>query len=333
MKPLNFFIVLLIFFSSCINRDNPVLEGNDIITTDKQVIDKLTLVVAKSLKTKNGNLISGILDEELKKSLPNYPEKIQEIVSGVSLDSQNTLRNTVLDGEVLNGLFTKISKVNSNENNFTYNIPTRGRTYIRLFTLSAAEPYTKYLVSTVYFRKKGEWRLGNFYVGYYSFYGRNAYDLFREVTKHSFNGNHVLAFLYARLMEACIDPANGNLEYNPASDIREEYATTEKKLREITGIPIAVNEVKSNPEIFDLKVKLSHRIPSPLVYYKTSIPLGNRAEIEKENRLVHDQIDRYLPRATTIFDSVYYVAVNEYPNSYREVDHAFFARLAELKEK
>lgn len=332
MKPISFIILLSFLLSSCQSTDKPILEGSDIITTDQAEINKLTKTVVKALVTKDGTPILGILADELKNSLNNYPKKIQEIVSSVSLDSSNLLRNIVYECEVMNGLFTKVGRVTSRENHFTYTIPVRGRTYVRLFTLPAADPYEKYLITTIYYKKSGKWLLGNFYIGYYSFYGRNAEDLYSEVTLNTYKQNYVLAFLYITMMEVCMNPADGNLIYDSQTEMMSDIAELRTKIQEVTGIPAKVKELKTQPEIFELRTKLTHRIPSPIVYYKTNIPLSKTTELEKENLLLHDQIDNYLPKATAIFDSVYYVAVNEFPNQYHAVDQVYYARLAELKK-
>jgi hypothetical protein len=321
---------LFLLFCSCQLRNEPVTEGNEIDPAVKREIDEMVGRIHKSMLRHDGSYISSILAEELKAQLVNYNEKIEQIVDGVQLDTQNYLRNTVLEQHINNGFFNRITKVRSEEGNFSYLFPRKPQTYVKLFAVSSATSYEKYLISTIFFRERGKWKLGSFYVGPYSYYGQNADDLYATTSTHFYNNKFVLAYLYAHMMLATINPASGNLKFDKEDIMRTLAADAGEKMKSISGMPAVVEKLATRPDIFDLRVRLSHRLPSPMVYYRSSVPLSNTAALEEENVALHKIIEDYLPDAKAIFDSVYYVAVNEYPNEYREVEHVSFSRLAEV---
>ena len=117
MKPLKI-IWIFIFLLSCQLRSEPVIEGDRVNMEDKREIDKMIAHIHKGLQKHAGAYITNILSDELKMALVNYPEKIQELVDEVHLDSQNFLRNTVFECQVNNNIFTKIGTVKSKENHF-----------------------------------------------------------------------------------------------------------------------------------------------------------------------------------------------------------------------
>lgn len=329
MKPLKA-IWIFLFLLSCQLRNEPVLEGDRVNMEDKREIDKMIAQIHKGLQKKDGGYINNILSDELKTALVNYTEKIQELVNEVHLDSQNFLRNTVFECQINNNIFSKIGTVESKENHFSFVFPIRRHVYVKLFTLSSATEYEKYLVSTIFIKEKQRWKLGGFYIGYYSYYGRNAHDLYSEASIHYYNDNYVLAYLYSQMMLATINPANTNLRYNLEDEMKQLGQDALEKLKSVSGLPAIVETVPTKPEIFEVRVQLSHRIPSPIVYYKTSVSLANYKALEDENKQIHKIIENYLPNAKAIFDSVCYVAVNEFPNNYKAVDQISFSQLAEV---
>ncbi len=318
--------LIVLFLLSCNISTESVVSGNDINLQDRLAVKNKIVQIHTGLQQKDATRLSAMLSDDIKKKSVDYTGEIQNVVLKFDLDSQNFLRNTIMECLVTNNIFTRVNKIHSDNGRFSVIFPYKWKTYIYLFTVASSVPGEKLLVTNIFFKEKDEWKLAAFHIAPYSYNDRNAYDLYTDVSRYFYDGNHLASFIYGKLMMNALKPGGQYLSSDIEEGIQELSIDVGKELRNQVSIPVSVKDVSTHPEIFDLQVRLSGRKGYPFVLYKSAISLKDEWALIKENNKVHEVIERYIPAIKTDFDTVFYAVVNEYPNQYREVQRSEFAQ-------
>ncbi|MES2702439.1 MAG: hypothetical protein V4649_07365 [Bacteroidota bacterium] len=195
---------------------------------------------------------------------------------------------------------------------YEFNVNTRTKeTYIAL-VLADNKDYSM-LLTFVYGKYDGKWKLNIMHVDDYSVKHKNAAALYEHSKQLEMKGHVLDATAYASLAAKCTSPSNVYLKYKIAPEIKQYQQRLDARLNSKYHFPIPVTALKSEPKILGLQYVYAEGPSTPLVSYKTSININDTVTLKAENEKIHAEIGKVLHGLDKNNSVIMYHAYNDIP--------------------
>jgi len=305
---------LLMIFTVCISGCSVgagsvvTYHNNDINNETSEAVKILDDKVLESLKKNEEDKILEISSEVFKKDSGKLKEmlgSINEVVKDKTFDYKDRY-------------YCKISKVG--KYNFTIGSPKEDPFYINLAAVSkeiyvslikSSSDICDYMLSLVYIKEKGEWKLYEMSFGDYSYGGMAPIDLYNKAISLDKNGYKVPAALYSVLSNRTLHPAPF-LQYKKEKEITDYSKKLLKKLNDAYVFPKKLENTK-NIKIQGFDVRYVKEGVIPVVKYITDTGLSNQEDLIKEANAMNNEVTGLYTGMKESFKYVLYEAYSEPP--------------------
>jgi hypothetical protein len=221
-------------------------------------------------------------------------------VNTFSIASEFLVRNAPLTN-----IYYAKSELGSYSFIYTF-IPIGKETYIYLFYIPDSSQKNDYLVSTVYNREKGEWKLQSITTGYITNNKLIAPYIFEKAKEYWYAGNMIPAAFYALLSSKLAIPAGNNFHYT----IEKEMLVYDKAILDsvntLIKLPKTIDEIPTKPVMMGLAPELINGNLYKLITYNSRFQLSDTTSINAENEKVHKIISKIFPNINEIDCGIQY---------------------------
>jgi len=315
--------IITLFSTSCTFGGGSVttFRNNDI---EKETIDTIKVLDDKVLESIKDNDVDKVLDIS-SKSIKNDSAKLKELLKNINESAKDR------SFDYKDRYYCKVNKVG--KYNFTIGTLEDDPFYIKVDALStdvfvslikSNSKINDYMLSLIYIKEQGEWKLNTFYFGDYSYQGMNASELYKEAKSLNSKGYTVPAGLYLSLSSRLLRPAPF-LQYKEESEIVSYGKNLQDSIKKNYGFPKKL-ESASEIEIYGLDVQCVKEGLLPVIKYTTNTELINENAVKKEANVIDKEVINLYPGMKETFKFFLYEAYSEPPvdpkikyNCYRTV--------------
>jgi hypothetical protein len=189
--------------------------------------------------------------------------------------------------------------------------------------------FKEFLLSFIYMREKGEWRLQTFHAGVIGIAGKTALQWLEEAKALSKKGCHLPALLRLQVAASCIRPAPFIQD-----EKEKDMIALSNKLRAETDakqtLPMRVPNVETGPQVYYIEPQFVQTDLLPLVKYVTTIPLDDASALQKEVEAMTAEMESAFPGITRGVSHILYKAFSEPPTDPAK-DYLCYGLTVEIK--
>lgn len=294
----------------------------------------------QKIKTLNSKIIDALAE--------NNPAKLREVFSddlekksGAEINSfvamvhekfkpkDYTILDEYLESNSAIGTTGVAMKGVSGENDYKISYPILTKeTYISLIINNG--PAKSELVTCIYGKYDGEWKLTVLKVGDFSYFGKTAIDFYKQAQVNYEKGNLIDATNDIVMIQRTATPADDMFHYQNAETMaafaNKVFAEANTKF----VLPKKVEGIKTNPQILNVSPVAMAEGIYPTVGYLSTINLKDTVALKKENDELQKVIGNILPGIDKGKKYVFFKAYNEIPNSKTNVaSYGFILKNAE----
>lgn len=141
--------------------------------------------------------------------------------------------------------------------------------------------FSQSLLSMIYVKQSGNWRLVNSNIGSFKVADKNAMQWYQESTAEYDKGYLIPALFRIQLASNCLRPSPFT-KYDSESKITDYAKKLQDEAKTKYTFPIKLSNVKSNPVMYYIEPQFVQNDMIPLVRYVTSYPLDNENALKEE---------------------------------------------------
>ncbi len=312
----------------------------------------LTLLLGCSVGSSNWNdhidaesraQIKALNDKMIEAFNENNPQKLKEIFSdklkeksGAELDafvakihgSFESTKYSLLDEYKTNttnvGSIGTVFKGVSGEYDYKVNFESLTKdTYISLVISDGIA--NKELITCIYGKYGDDWKMNVLKIGDYSYFGKTAVDFYKQAKEDYAKGNIIDAVDNMVMAQQTAAPAEQLFQYQKEPEMKEFAQKVFKEANDKFPLPMKVEQVKTNPQIYNISPKPMHDGIFPMVAYISKIDLKDTVALKKENEELKKVIGTLFPGIEKGKKFVFFQAYNEIPNGKTPKEHYGFA--------
>ncbi|PKM85932.1 MAG: hypothetical protein CVU87_13810 [Firmicutes bacterium HGW-Firmicutes-12] len=325
-------ITITILLTSCNS-----FGGGATITFHNSEIDE---VLKEDFNTINKRIVDSIIDDCPEVMLEMASDDIKK-TSGTIKEFYSQLKNSKhkIDFKIMDEYYVKISKIGDynitietfqDDSFYVNNIKAvSDEMYVGLFTTD--DKITGYLLTLIYIKENGNWKLYSVNCGDYTYQGLSAIDYFQKAKTLYDKEYKIPAYLYMNLGTKLLRPAVF-LQYKKQSEFDEFYKKLCNDLNKSLIFPIEMNNVISNPGIWNFNSSNTIEGIVPIIIYKSNIGLSNEIGLKDEANEMKLSIDKLLPGISESFEYICFQAYSEYPKDPNK-QYPNFGTVLRTKEK
>ena len=289
-------LLSLLFTQGCLNslKSYTVKKNTEIddkISTDINGIDTRLF---RMLQENDYDALAPLLSDSLKslsglelktKVLP----RIQKAIEGRSF----RVADDYYVNCILPGTSVRLHSVESEESyTITYKTLTR-ETYVSTMVIS--DRLISFLLTIVYGRINGEWKVAILQMGAYAMKEETALDFYKDAHILYKKGYYIDALLMMDMSETFTKPADKYMVYDSADAIYQYHARLKEEIGKKYKFPHALASVPTKPEIYNIRYEWITDGYACVVNYTTSIGLADSATLKKEEEMIHSNIGNEYP--------------------------------------
>lgn len=318
-------IIVTVFVTSC----SAGIGGGSAVTYRDNEIDKQT---ADSVKALDDKVLEDIKSNDSDKilefsgdSIKKDSAKFKELVKNIN----EKVKDKSFEYEVR--YYCKVNKVGkytftvgtSEDDPYYIKIDAPGKD-VFISLIKSNSNLDDYLLSLIYTKEQGKWKLCTFYVGEYSCSGMGVNNLYQKAEQLEDKGYTIPAGLYLSLTNQLLNPAPF-IEYKKASEINSYSKKVLSNLNNKYTFPKKLESVK-NIEVYSLDIQYVKQGLIPVIKYTTSTNLSDENKIRQEANDMNNEVISLYPGMKENFKYFLYEAYSEPPidskkmyNCYRTV--------------
>jgi hypothetical protein len=307
-------LAILLLALAC-KQPAAVKTGAAIPVEDKQTITALTQKIHAALQHKDIAYLQSIVSDSLKKIAPIG--FFDTIISHTLLDNENkTIK--VLDEYLINNTSSNhintVSSDKGNSSDYTLTFPiTTTDTYIQLCEVQGSGVGNSFMMSCLFVKQSGSWKLETFNLRSYTFLGKSTAELFGIARKKFYDSNLLAAQFYTVLASETAEAGGKFFHYKNEDTMKNFADSLQKTLFQNVHLPVKMDMIPSKPKIVGITAKQVKTGIYPLIIYKTGNDVTDSIRLFSENDLVHQNINNVLKGMTDIADTLIYIAIDDAP--------------------
>ncbi len=295
-----------------------LLQGCMYNATETLANEKIDNNLRETIKAKNDSLLSALSNSNMKtfKALgsPDFIKHLQGRIENAVWAFRKGFLKT--EYEVYSEYYNKHGKAHSNtkiesENEqytFTFTNKTK-ETYISLLKTSYNN-IGDYLITIIYERIDGEWKLDYIHLDPLGQFGKNAQDYFEIAQQKEKEGFVIDAFFNIEIAESCLTPADKMLKYNNEERILFYQKTWQEQVNSKYKFPQPLRNISSVPMVAELRPIVNPEGMFPLFSYETKVPVEDTLILEMEFEEVKREIEKIYTELDFNKKYIYYRAFN-----------------------
>ena len=303
-------IIFTVFITSCSGGAGSVKTyHNDEI--DKESLDSVKILddkILESIKNNNADNILEISSESFEENSKNIKEIISSINQSVNVKSFDYKDRYYCKVNKVGKYSFAIGTLQDESFNIKLNAVSKD---IFVSLIKSNSNSIDYILSLVYIKEQGEWKLMTLNCGEYSYYGMNAIDLYEKAKSLDTKGYKVPAGFYIRLYGKLLHPVP-ILQYKKESEITDYSKRFIDSTKNDYTFPKKL-ENTDNVELYGFDVKYVKDELIPVVKYTTNMELSNKEAIEKEANEINNEVTSQYPGMKENFKLFLYEAYSEPP--------------------
>lgn len=312
MQKLNYLLFIgLTFFIGCTVSS---ANWNDHINSaDRENIKILNSKIIDALAENNPTKLKKVFSDELEKKVGSDLGNFVETVHEKFKPKDYSILDEYLESNSTIGTTSTAMKGLSGEDDYKISYPIlTEETYVSLLINNGAAKSE--LVSCVYGKYDGEWKLTVLKIGTYSFFGKTAIDFYKQAKSNYGKGNLIDAAMDILMIKETASPANDMFHYQNAETMA---AFSNKVWAEVNAnivLPKKIVAIKTSPEILNVSPTPMAEGIYPTVGYLSKINLEDTVALKRENSELKKIIGNILPGIDKEKKYVFFKAYNEIPN-------------------
>jgi|GEM_PF-1323640 len=284
------------FLNSIKKTEYKINVNHEINREISNIIKKQNNTLFKSLKENKPKIMYEMLVEEEKREGVKSIERFYSHIHGEFKENKTSKVNDYHVKILKKGRGQRAIIPDSITGNFFINVPTGSSDSV----VSLHEIKIKngvYLISIIYMKRKSRWMLYSFRIGKYKFYGMTAADMYNKAKK-MYELNHKLnSFLWLTKVDPYLKPSSF-ISYNNSEEIIAFRFKVLSELKANYTFPIALNKIKTKPEIYSVNSVFVKNELIPVVVYRSSIYLKSEKSLRKEATSITKQMEKIFPGIT-----------------------------------
>ena len=291
------------------------LENDEIDESIKQEIHLLNSKTIDAIKRKDKDSIVSLYMEEYRdnKELLNIFDSLLDFISPIVMNNEPKMYKEYYWTRkgIGKGQCTILSH---NEAGDKFIISFEGKSNKAFVSLLTVETSSKeYLLSLVYMKEDGDWRLYSLRMGDLKIAGKSVMDWYRE-SKSLYEKDFLMpAFIRLNAIKDIRRPTP-LFQYQEEKNIIQFYNAILNKINARYTFPIQLNQLRGKPSIYAIRGRFIKNDLCPLFIYVSSFPIEQKEEIKNEVNSMNDTVMKMFPGISDDVDYICYNAYNEPPS-------------------
>lgn len=316
-----FLIVSLTFLMGCSvgatnwNDDIDAESRAQIKTLDEQIIKALHENNPQNLQ----NIVSGQLKEIIGSGLDSLVEKGHYLFrsQNYSLLDEYMSKNSGI------GTIATFSKELSGEYDYKINFKVVCKeTYLSLMLIENMS--RTFLLTCIYGKYDGVWKLNLIKIGEYAYFKKNAVDFYNQAKLNYEEGNLIDAADDMEMFGKTASPAGEIFQYQKDQEMKTFATTVFNEANKKFHMPVKVSLVNTEPQVFNIgPIPIDEGI-FPMVSYISKINLKDTFALKKENEELKNVIGNVFPGIEKGKKYVFFQAYNETSTGEISLEHYGF---------
>lgn len=196
-------------------------------------------------------------------------------------------------------------------------------------SLSETLEFNKLLLSLIYAKQNGQWKLFQYYIGSFKIAEKNAVQWYEEALSYYNQGNLTLALLRLDVAYGCLHPAPF-LKYRRENEIIQFTKKAEAEFKDKYTFPIQLSDIKGNPAIYSIKGQFVQQDIIPVVWYVTSYKLEDVSNLKEEGNFLSPIVQEMFPGIAEGTKYIVFKAFTELPTDPQKVYNSY-GTIVEIK--
>lgn len=181
----------------------------------------------------------------------------------------------------------------------------------------AGDSVNEVMLTFIYIKVDGKWKMNNIQGEDFSLAGRNAVDQYLHAKKLYENGHLIDAVNTMQLTSHCIAPGGRMFSYTKQKEMSEFYEAVTKAVNAKYPLPYAMTEVATKPKMVNIHLEVMDRRFVPMILYQSSLMLADTVSLKKENDEMQQKIGKIFFGIDKNNPVILYRAYNELPEDNR----------------
>jgi hypothetical protein len=275
------------------------MVNNDIDLSLRQEIQTLNDKVLTTIKNNDfngliGYFVNGVTDEQKQQIQEVFPSTVKEVNEESFEPYQDFYEKCMASLKYNPGEFRP--GINSDSTVYVGNIGDVATDEMFL-SFEISNDFTKRLLSMLYVKQDGEWKLHNCNFGTYVVAGKDSVEWYNEASAEYAKGYLIPALFRAQLADECLH-ASPFIKYDQQGKIADFFQKLTNEDKSKYTFPIELSSISSNPAVYGIELQFVQNETTAIVYgiepqfvqkeiipvvtYVTSYPLGNTSALTEE---------------------------------------------------
>lgn len=291
---------------------NEVLQNDKIDGKLRAEIAVLTKQAYKSLCDNNYGALSQLFSDSLLYQVtPDFAQKFMPQIQRVIKDRPSMAFDEfyIRTVKAVDSVGIQGGKA---DNAYSLRYLTGGKeSYISM--LVSGDSLNEVMVTLIYVKVDGKWKMNSIIGEDYSLSGRNAVAQYQHA-KALYNKGHLIdAVNLMSLTGHCAAPAGRMFSYAKEKEMSDFYDTVSNAVKAKYPLPYTMGEVTTKPQMVNVHYEVLERRFVPMVVYQSSIMLTDTVSLAKENDEMQKNIGRIFPGLDQNSTAILYRAYNQLP--------------------
>ncbi len=306
--------IALILFQSCLNGQikNGIYKNDQIDSKIRSTINADNKQVFAAISEGKLDGLDGIIWDSLKLNLND--DFRNKFIPQMSRIMKGKTYKVFADIYVLSTKEHDSCKIEAGDgdNKWSMKISTRTKeTYLSM--LISGDTLDEVMLTLVYEKIVGKWKLCNIMGEDYGLAGKNAIESYHYAQKLEKENYLIDAINYMSLSNHCLHPAGQYFLYAMQKEILDYTDTLTVKTKDKFPFPYLMEQVKSMPTVVNLHYEVYDRKFVPFIAYQSHYFVKDTVALKNENDEIQSKIGSIFPGMDKIHKNILYRVYNELP--------------------
>lgn len=316
-------LILIQYLIGCNVNKTMTFVNDNIDVKIKSKIDSLNNIVFNSIRSNTIVSINNLLDTKLK-NMVDTKSNIIQMVNYLNANYKDLPLKKYNEFYIISeGLGERNASLYTfnNDNMFISLKVWSPEIYVSLYETNTLK--NDMLISLVYEKENGNWKIRNFHVGERRNFGKTLSQWINEIKKDIRESKRYSAFVKILAVQPMLKPAPF-MEYVLEDSTKEMINQITKSTFTPESFPIEFSDIKSRPEILSVRSQPITDVQEifPRFIYKTKYSLDSVELLQNEINKMSQELKSKYPGIDKQFSTILFSATNEgYKNKQKRVEY------------
>ncbi len=313
-KGLPVLIIALILFQSCLNGQikNGIYKNDQIDSKIRSAINANNKMAFAAISEGKLDGLDGIIWDSLKMNLND--DFKNKFIPQMSRIMKGKTYRVFADIYIQTAKAQDSCKIEAGDgdNKWSMKISTRTKeSYLSM--LVTGDTLNEVMLTLVYEKIDGKWKLCNIMGEDYSLAGKNALDLYHHAQELEKKNYLIDAINFMSLSNHCLHPAGQYFLYAKQKEIKDYTDSLTNKTIAIFPFPYLMQQVKSMPTVVNLHYEVYEHQFVPFIAYQSHYFVKDTVALKGENDEIQSKIGTIFPGMDKIHPYILYRVYNDLP--------------------